>query len=123
MALGSSALCALAAATTLSGAAQAAENRAILTGVVDDSKLVEVAGNIRPEVRTSQDLGRIDDSTFFPHVTLVLQRSGAMEKATQDYIEAIHNKNSRYSITGSAPAKSLRNSVRRRKIAPRSRLG
>jgi subtilase family serine protease len=92
-ALSSTALCALAAAASLgAGVARAEPSRPLITTSVDESRLVEVSGNIRPEVSRSSDLGKLPDSTKFDHIYLQLQRSPERETALKAYLETLNTK-------------------------------
>jgi subtilase family serine protease len=66
----------------------------MLSAPIDDSRMVTVAGNVRPEVRGARDLGRVPESMAFPHISLLLQRSPEREAAARAYIDAIHDKSS-----------------------------
>jgi len=58
---------------------------------IDESRLVVLAGNTRPETRTSADLGRVDDARPMPHLVLQLKRSPEGEAALTRYIDALHD--------------------------------
>jgi subtilase family serine protease len=92
LALSGAALCALTVATLGASAARAEASRPLITGPVDESRLVEVGGNIRPEVQRSTDLGRLPDGAVFDHIYLQLQRSPEREAALEAYLATVNTK-------------------------------
>ena len=88
------AVCALAVGALVSGVAARADvpARPMITTAIDDSRVVIVEGNVRPEVAHATDLGRVADSMQFPHLSLLLQRSPEREAAVRRYIDSIHDK-------------------------------
>src|ERR1035438_7346227 len=76
------AACALAGLALLAahqGISQAQANRRdkpiLITQPIDESKLIRLRGNKRPEARTEYDRGRVDDSLRLDHMLLQLQRA------------------------------------------------
>lgn len=84
--------CAL-AALALFGAT-AAHAAPQLTMPVNDALRVEVPGNIRPELKTAHDLGRIDDSELLQHVYLRLKRAPEKQAALNAYMATLFTKGS-----------------------------
>jgi subtilase family serine protease len=91
-ALGSTAACALAAAAVFGAGAARAESRQLVTIAVDDSRVVDVAGNIRGEVANAKDFGTVSDTYTFPHLFLQLQRSPENQAALDAYLETANTR-------------------------------
>jgi subtilase family serine protease len=66
-------------------------SRVLITQKIDESRLVTLAGNTRPEVRTAEDHGRVDDGLALDHMLLQLRRSPEQETAAAKLIEDLHN--------------------------------
>ncbi len=62
-----------------------------ITEAVDNSKLVVLAGNTRPEATAANDRGPVDDATPMNALQLVLQRSPEDEAAFDRLIAELHN--------------------------------
>jgi subtilase family serine protease len=84
-----SVLCAL--GLTLGSAATLAAEQRPLLGHIDDSKLVTVRGNVRPEVTAANDRGLADDATPLTGLQLVLQRSSDAQAAAEQYLKDLSN--------------------------------
>ena len=69
--------------------AQAQSRPILITQAVDESKLVTLAGNTRPEANKQNDRGLVPDSLSLEHVMLQLKRSPAQEWALLQYIEEL----------------------------------
>ena len=76
--------------------AQAQNGRQVLINQsVDESKLVALAGNTRPEAMTKQfDRGRVADSYPMEHMMLQLKRSAEQERELQKLIDELHDSSS-----------------------------
>ena len=71
-------------------AAQAQNGRSILiTQSLDESKLITLAGNTRPEANKENDRGLVADSLSMEHMLLQLKRSPEQERALLQYIEEL----------------------------------
>jgi len=95
-----SVVCTVAASVlTLSLGAQAidAQTRPVparVTAKVDDTRTVELKGNIHPLARPQYDRGAVADSQPMTRMLLLLQRSDAQEHALQQLIDAQQTKGS-----------------------------
>ena len=58
---------------------------------IDEGQRVVLAGNTRPEVHGSTDLGRVDDAKPMPHLVLQLKRSPEGEAALVKFIADLHD--------------------------------
>src|SRR5208337_5527098 len=75
--------------------AQAQNGRPVLiTQNVDDSKLVTLAGNTRPEANKQNDRGSVADGLSMEHMLLQLKRSPEQEQALQKYLDELQEKSS-----------------------------
>jgi subtilase family serine protease len=68
-----------------------AQAPALITQPVDESKLVTLAGNTRPEANAANDLGRVDDKLPLEHMMLQLQHSQQQEEAVNQLIDQLHD--------------------------------
>src|SRR5579871_3246366 len=75
----------------MGGVGALAQTPALITQPVDESKLVTLAGNTRPEATAANDLGRVDDKTPMEHMMLQLQHSGQQEEAVNNLIDQLHD--------------------------------
>ncbi|MGB7929520.1 MAG: protease pro-enzyme activation domain-containing protein, partial [Terriglobales bacterium] len=66
----------------------------LITQTVDDSKLVTLAGNTRPEANKQNDRGLVADSLAMEHMLLQLKRSPEQEQALLRYIDELQEKSS-----------------------------
>ncbi len=69
-------------------------SRALITDPIDESKLVPLSGNTRPEATRQNDRGPVPDSYAMPHMLLQMKRSPAMESELRQYIEQLTDKSS-----------------------------
>jgi subtilase family serine protease len=85
--------CALALAAASGGAHALPTGRptAVLRAAVDESRLLTLAGNTRPEVATATDLGRLADDFQLPGLQLLLKRSPEREASLKQYLDDLHN--------------------------------
>jgi subtilase family serine protease len=65
-----------------------------LLGHIDESNLVTLHGNVRPEVNATNDRGTVDDSLPLNSLQLVLHRSPDTEAAVQQYLKDLSNPSS-----------------------------
>ena len=61
---------------------------------VDDTKLVKLSGNTRPEANTLNDRGAVSSNFSLDHMLLQLQRSPEQETALRSFIDDLHNADS-----------------------------
>jgi hypothetical protein len=67
-----------------------------ITQPVNESQITVMPGNVRPEARNPQnDRGKVADSMPVEHVWLQLQRSAEQERALQELIDQLNDRNSR----------------------------
>ena len=66
----------------------------LITQAVDESKLVTLAGNTRPEARAKYDRGRVADNFLMKHVLLLLKRSPEQERDLEKFIDDLHDASS-----------------------------
>lgn len=69
-------------------AANAAGSQALITGKIDETRLVALAGNVRNEANARDDRGAVGDSVALDHVQLVLERPSAAQTALDAYLQA-----------------------------------
>ena len=68
--------------------------RGLIRESVNESKLVTLAGNTRPEATAENDLGTVADSLALNHMMLQLKRSAAQEQAVVQFVSELQNPNS-----------------------------
>ncbi|MFZ0703262.1 MAG: protease pro-enzyme activation domain-containing protein, partial [Candidatus Acidiferrales bacterium] len=69
--------------------------RILITEPIDESKLVTLRGNTRPEAHNpANDRGRVDDSFPMTHMLLQLRRPPELEQEFETYIEQLTDKTS-----------------------------
>ena len=66
-------------------------SRARLVDRIDESKMVRLAGNTRPEANATNDRGAVDGSVRFDHLLLQLQRSAEQQQNLEQYLKDLHN--------------------------------
>jgi subtilase family serine protease len=64
---------------------------ATIHDAIDESKLVRLEGNTRPEARAENDRGAVADDFQIDHILLQLKRSPEREAALVKYIDDLHN--------------------------------
>ena len=69
-------------------------SRILITEAIDDTKLVTLAGNTRPEASRANDWGRLEDSFAMEHMLLQLKRPAELEEALEEHIEELTDKTS-----------------------------
>ena len=65
--------------------------RALITQEVDETRLVTLQGNTRPEVNAINDRGAVADDFQMEHVLLQLQRPPEQERALEQFIEQLQD--------------------------------
>ena len=68
--------------------------RSMITASTDETNLVTLHGNTRPEATALNDRGPVSDSTALDHMFLLLQRSPEREQALETMIDQLHSPNS-----------------------------
>lgn len=68
--------------------------RLLITALVDESRLVILAGNTRPEANAGNDRGRVADEFALPHLQLLLQRTPERAQAAAEFINELNDPNS-----------------------------
>src|ERR1017187_1366199 len=66
----------------------------LITQSVDESTLVTLGGNTRPEAKAKYDRGRVDDNLQMEHLLLLLKRSPEQEQELDKLIEDLHDSSS-----------------------------
>jgi hypothetical protein len=66
----------------------------LITEKVDESRLVTLPGNTRPEANARNDRGRVPDGFPLEHMMLLLRRSPAQEQALEKLIDRLHDSDS-----------------------------
>jgi subtilase family serine protease len=61
---------------------------------IDETTRVRLSGNVRPEVMSGSDRGRVVDTFPLDHLLLQLKRSPEQEKALQQFIDGLHTQGS-----------------------------
>jgi hypothetical protein len=63
----------------------------LITQSIDDTRLVTLGGNTRPEAKAKFDRGPVANSLPMDHLLLLLKRSPGQERALEALIEQLHN--------------------------------
>ena len=71
-----------------------AANAPRITKQIDESNVVRLAGNTRPEATLKNDLGAVSDSMDLDHILLQLQRSPQKEQEFEKLIDSMNDRNS-----------------------------
>ncbi len=89
-------LLALALVALDSGRAQAQSRgaRVLIATPIDETRLVALRGNVRPEASAQNDRGRVADSVPLRHMQLLLKRPPERERALESYIAQLHDRSS-----------------------------
>src|ERR1035441_2063230 len=66
----------------------------LITQDVDESKLVTLGGNTRPEAKAKYDRGRVEGNLLMEHLLLLLKRSPEQEQELERFIDALHDPSS-----------------------------
>ncbi|MGC1966590.1 MAG: protease pro-enzyme activation domain-containing protein [Candidatus Acidiferrales bacterium] len=75
-------------------AQSSAASHALITQNIDESALVTLAGNTRPEVQFARDLGPVSDSLQLSHMYLQMKMSAEQEADAAALIDRLHNPSS-----------------------------
>ena len=89
--LSSSVLCAAVFALGAAGAARAQHHKSFLTGTIDGSRTVTIAGNVRPEATAANDRGPRTASAPLDGLQLVLHRSPENQAAFEQYLAGLND--------------------------------
>src|SRR5580658_9705823 len=65
--------------------------RHLITQKIDESKLVTLTGNTRPEANKTNDRGAVSGDLALNHLMLQLRRPSELETALAKYIDELHN--------------------------------
>jgi hypothetical protein len=68
--------------------------RPLITGAVNESNLVRLLGNVRPEVNAANDRGAVPADFQLEHMFIQLQRPAAQEAALTQFIDRLHDSGS-----------------------------
>ena len=79
------------ALSSLGAALKGRNARLLITRTIDESVLVTLGGNTRPEVTPENDRGLVADDFRMEHMFLLLRRPPEQEKALQKFTEDLHN--------------------------------
>jgi subtilase family serine protease len=71
-----------------------AQAPSLITQPINESNLVTLVGNIRPEANAANDRGPVPDSMPIEHMLLLLQRSQQQEQAAEALIDQLHDPSS-----------------------------
>jgi subtilase family serine protease len=63
--------------------------RVLITETINETKLVRLAGNTRPEATAANDRGRVADSFPMEHLWLQLRRPAELQQALDRYVEQL----------------------------------
>jgi len=74
--------------------AQTAHRSPAITRAIDESRLVRLAGNVRPEASTENDRGRVDDNLQLDHLLLQLKRPAETEAAVEEFLDSLQDRQS-----------------------------
>jgi subtilase family serine protease len=66
----------------------------LITQTVDESKLVILGGNTRPEAKAKYDRGLVADNLWMEHLLLLLKRSPEQERELEKFIDELHDSSS-----------------------------
>ncbi len=79
---------------TISSAQAESVQPLLITQSIDESRLVTLSGNTRPEAKAKNDRGAVADSLLMEHMLLLLKRSPEQERELDQLIEELHDKSS-----------------------------
>ena len=86
--------CVLLALIAMSVTYAYAESAIRITQRIDESNVVKLSGNTRPEANLKNDRGAVADSFDVDHIFLLLQRSPEKEKQLNQLIDSLNNRKS-----------------------------
>ena len=81
--------CALALTATLAaaGAGPGSSRQALITKKIDETRMIRLVGNVRPEANSENDRGAVGDSMQLQHLQLLLQRPADSEAALDAFMD------------------------------------
>jgi subtilase family serine protease len=68
-----------------------ANREALIREKPDETRLVTLAGNTRPEADAANDQGEVSDGLVMDHMMLQLKRSPQQERAVEQFIDSLHD--------------------------------
>jgi hypothetical protein len=68
--------------------------RALIVNPIDETKLITLVGNTRPEANAANDRGRVDDEFRMEHMLLQLKRAPEQQEAFEKYLNELSDKSS-----------------------------
>ena len=74
--------------------AQGGQLPTLITEPIEESQVVRLVGNTRPEANTASDRGRVRDDFPVEHMLLQLRRAPALEREFEQYIDSLSDKSS-----------------------------
>ncbi len=74
--------------------AQTGAPRVLITAPIDETQLIRLTGNVRPEANAANDRGRVSDTLPLRHMQLLLRRPAERDLALQRYIAQLHDRTS-----------------------------
>src|SRR5580658_8926105 len=80
--------------TSFVNAAPTGRPTGVIREAIDETKLVTLQGNTRPEANALNDRGRVPDDFQLDHLLLQLKRSPEREAALKQYIDELHDSTS-----------------------------
>jgi len=89
--LGTTFLAVVAFALTFNLNSNAEAKRHLITQKIDESKLVTLTGNTRPEANKTNDRGAVSGDLALNHLMLQLRRPSELETALAKHIDELHN--------------------------------
>ncbi len=75
-------------------AVQQSPVRSLITGEIDETRLVTLGGNTRPEANAKNDRGALPEGYRLDDMMLLLQRAPEQEQALDEFIDQLHDKSS-----------------------------
>src|SRR5208283_4419667 len=82
---------ALAPSLCFAVSAQPLRSAPAVSQAVDESKLVSLGGNVRPEANARNDRGAVADNLRFDHLLLQLKRPPEVERAVEQFLASQQN--------------------------------
>ena len=74
--------------------AQEGQTPILITEPIDESRLVTLVGNTRPEANGQNDRGRVADNFVLDHMLLQLKRAPELEREFEQHIDSLSDKSS-----------------------------
>lgn len=76
-------------AVAAAGAPQGSARQSAITEKLDETRMVRLVGNVRPEANAQNDRGAVGDSLQLQHLQLLLQRPADSEAALSAYMDRL----------------------------------